>query len=140
MRRSNTDFTLHCAPPTMKTLTTEEIQRLTPAQQDTLASLELNRFQTRQQLLKRARSYFGRVSLVRDFIFVIAGLSALELINAFHHLLKGEPVFSIASITSISLLALAVLVAVHIIGINRRLDAVLKLLDEDIQKADPGGV
>jgi hypothetical protein len=112
----------------MKTLTEEEIARLTPKQQETLASIGLHSYQVRQRLLAQAHSYLGRqyitwpISLFILFLFIWNNFPGLPD-DAKPH-----------SLTSIAIIAVTIFAIWHAVGINRRLDALLKLLDSDFKK------
>jgi fatty acid desaturase len=100
----------------MKTLTQEEIQRLTPEQQTDLARLELRRAQKHERLLKQARES-------RYFMFASVGGAAVAYGAT---VISGAPVWS-----QISIFALAMAMFVQAVGVNRRLDGLMDLLEDD---------
>jgi type IV secretory pathway TrbD component len=100
----------------MKTLTHEQIQQLTPEQQTDLATVELRRVQKRQRLLKQARES-------RYFIFASAGGVAVAY---------GAAAISRAPFgLQISIFALAMAILVQAVSVNRRLDALMELLEDE---------
>jgi|SRR5579872_3918084 len=104
----------------MTTLTKDEVRKLTPEQQEAVGIVEARRIWLRQQLLERARRYRG--------MNVIAGL----LMGA----AGGLAVFSAAMPRALpfAIIAVTALVGFHAAGLNRRLDALMQLLDDDIKK------
>ncbi|HZM01462.1 MAG TPA: hypothetical protein VFC44_00440 [Candidatus Saccharimonadales bacterium] len=100
----------------MKTLTQEQIQRLTPEQQTDLATLELRRVQRHQRLLKQARES-------RHFIFACVGGAAVAYGAA---AISRAPVWS-----QVSIFALAMAIVVQALGVNRRLDGLMDLLEDE---------
>lgn len=100
----------------MKTLTQEQIQQLTPEQQTDLAMVELRRVQKRQRLLKQARES-------RYFIFASVGGLAVAY---------GAAAISRAPFwLQISIFALAMAILVQAVSVNRRLDALMELLEDE---------
>ena len=97
----------------MGKLTKEQIEQLTPEQQEDLASLELRRGRFRQRLLERAR----KQSWVLIVLQVVALAGAL-----------------ISPWLLVSVLGLAAAIVFQTIGINRRLDALVKLLENPPQE------
>jgi hypothetical protein len=105
-------------------ITKDQIQQLTPEQQEALASIEVQRAQKRQQLLEQSRRYRAQ-----------QWLPALVL-----SILLLLPVFTFQRFFSFCIICLAVslwfLIQFHAAGINRRLDALLELLESDKEKDD----
>jgi hypothetical protein len=104
----------------MNTLTKEQIQKLTPEQQDAFGAAEAHRVQQQLKLLDQARKYHGQ--------FVAPSLAAVAAITLgyFHASMRTWLVFGFIS--------LWLLFVFHITGVNRRLDALLKLLEKDLLK------
>ena len=100
----------------MSTLKKEQILRLTPEQQADIATLELRRAQKRERLLKQARQS-------RYFIFASASGLALAYGAA---VVSGAPFW-----LQMSIIAIAMAILIQALGINRRLDALMELLDDD---------
>jgi len=100
----------------MSTLTKDEIQRLSPQQQADVATVEARRAQKRERLLRQARQS-------RYFIFASGGGLALAY---------GAAVFSGAPFRlQMSIFVIAMAILIQAVGIHRRLDALMELLDED---------
>jgi len=104
----------------MTTLSKEEVRKLTPEQQEAIGSVEAQRVRTRQQLVERARGYRGMN--VIGGMGVPMGLAIYSIVNA------RALLFAIIAVTA--------LVGFHIAGLNRRLDALMQLLDHDINRED----
>lgn len=106
----------------MNTLTKDQIQRLTPEQQETLAAIEVQRTNKREQLSEQARRYPGQQWL-------------LALVLAILLLL---PVFTSERFLPFRVIFLAVglwfLIQFHAAGVNRRLDALVELMEADREK------
>ena len=100
----------------MSTLKKEQILRLTPEQQADVATLELRRAQKRERLLKQARQS-------RYFIFASASGLALAYGAA---VVSGAPFW-----LQMSIFLMAMAILIQSVGINRRLDALMELLDDD---------
>jgi len=100
----------------MRTLTKDEIQRLSFEQQADVAKLELRRAQKRERLLKQARQS-------RYFIFASGGGLAFAYGAA---VLSGAPFW-----LQMSILVMVMAILIQAVGINRRLDGLMELLDED---------
>jgi len=106
----------------MNALTKDKIQKLTPEQQETVATLEAHRAKKEQQLLERARHYRGRIwfpMLVFGILYLVcsfAGQRWIPLCIAF---------------------VLFVLIEFHAAGINRRVDALMEL-DKKRDRHDDG--
>jgi hypothetical protein len=101
----------------------EEIQKLTEEQQETLAEVELRLAQKRQRISELSRSYPG-FFLVPTILGIIIFFS---LIFSSQH---REPLTFCA-------FALFALVQFHASSLNRRLNALIELLDADT-KSQPG--
>ena len=65
----------------MKTLTKDEVRKLTPEQQEALGTVEAQRIRTRQQLLDRARGYRGLKMIVALLMAVAMGLGIYSVAN-----------------------------------------------------------
>jgi hypothetical protein len=100
-----------------------KVQSLTVEQQHVLAEVELARLRRRERRLRHARTYLGRrwLSLVA-FAFAV-WVVAVHVPFPY-------------TVVAISILAAAfALVQVHVAGINRRLDALMELLDTERRDA-----
>jgi hypothetical protein len=108
----------------MNTLTKDQIQRLTPEQQEMLATIEVQKTQKREQLLVRARRYRGQ-----QWIPVLV-LCILYFV----------PIFTFEKFLPYCIIFLAMslwfLIQFHAAGVNRRLDALMELLESDKKKDD----
>jgi len=107
-------------PSTQKKQTNE----LTPEQQDTIAELKLAELRKRERLLRTATGYLGRrwLTLV---LFILATWAA------FVNLSFPERPVGIAI-----LVIVFALLHVHVHGINKRLDALIQLLESDRKRND----
>jgi type IV secretory pathway TrbD component len=102
----------------MTTLTKDQVRKLPPEQQEALASMEVQRFHSRHQLLERARRGMT----------VVAGLMT--------GLAGGLPILCVAypRLLPIAIVGVVGLVTFHVSRLHRRLDAVMELLDEDTKR------
>ena len=98
----------------MTTLTKDQVRKLPSEQQEALAGMEVRRFDSRQQLLKRARRGGG---LIEGLVQGLAGGVAMLCIP-YPRLLR------------ISITLVIGFVAYHANRLHRRLDAVMELFDE----------
>ncbi len=98
----------------MNTLTKDQIQQFTPEQQTAFATMALRRVQKRERLLKLARQS-------RYSIFATAALLAIAYAVAAYQ--KASPLLQLGF--------LAMAIMSHSIAINRRLDAMLELFEDD---------
>jgi len=102
----------------MKMLSKEEVRKLAPEQQKALGNAEAQRVRMREQLVERARRYRG-MSLIAGLLMGAAmGLAMFGLFDA------RALVFAVIAVTG--------LVGFHTTGLNRRLDALMQLLDHEI--------
>ena len=100
------------------------VEKLTLDQQKAVAEVELAKFHRNERLHGQARTYTGRRWLSLAF-FILGLWVASKSIDV--------PYYGVA----FSLLALVIaLTQIHIAGINRRLDALLELLDSDPAASD----
>ena len=108
----------------MKTLTKDQIQHLKPDQQEMLAAIQVQRIKKRDELLEQARHYRGQ-----------QWLPALGLVVLF--LL---PVFTFERFLPWCVIILVAvlwgLIQFHATGVNRRLDALIELMEADKKKED----
>ena len=104
----------------MASLTPEEIDKLTPKQQEALADFEALRARQRLALLGQAQRYHGYY-LVPALLFI--GVFVALFSNA------NEKQF-----IACCLIALSGLIQFHAIGLNQRMDALMKLLDRDLKR------
>lgn len=107
----------------MKTLSKDDIGKLTPEQQEAIGSLEAQRIQMRQQLVERARRYRGMNVLAGLLMGVALGLAILSV--------------AIPRALPFAVIAVTALVGFHAAGLNRRLDALMQLLDREINEDIP---
>ena len=112
----------------MSTLTKDQMQKLTPEQQEAFASMVTSDFRWRQELLKLAHQRWI-YRIVAGVIFAASvGLAASQ---------SGK-----TPIVSLCIVLLALLVQIHAMVLHQRLDALLKLRDADLrsrsEKQEPG--
>jgi len=100
----------------MNTLTKDQVQQLTPEQQSAVATMELRRVQKHERLLKQARQS-------RYSIFGCAGLLAIAYGLALY--------FRAPFWMQMSIFSLAMAIFFQSVDINRRLDAMLELFEDD---------
>jgi len=108
-------------------ITKDQIHQLTPEQQESLASIEIQHVKTRQRLLKQAGQYSGMVwfhSLVPALVMLCI------LVPVFITSQKYSALSIILSIMCPAMI-LWVFISYHAARINRRLDALVKLLEDD---------
>jgi len=96
------------------TLTKDQVRQLTPEQQEALGDLEVQRLRSHQQLLKRAR---GGIGATAGLLMGLAG--GLAILST-----------AIPRILPFAIIAVIALVGFLAGRLNRRLDAVIRLLDE----------
>ena len=103
----------------MTALTKDQVRKLAPEQQEALAGTVVQRFQSRQQLLLRARRG-------------MSGWAAL-----WTGLAGGFPMLCIPfpRALPIAIIAAVMLATFHASRLHRRLDALMELFDEDIRRA-----
>jgi hypothetical protein len=106
-------------------ITKDQIRQLTPEQQETLASIEVQRVKKREQLLRQARHYRGQ-----------QWLPALALIPLYFIPTFTSQKWPPSNIALILSLILWSLIQFHAAGVNRRLDALMELLESDKNKDD----
>jgi hypothetical protein len=99
----------------MSTITKEQIQQFTPEQQAAVASMALRRVHKRERLLKQARQS-------RRSIFATAAMLALAYCVA----VAQKP-----PLLQLGFFALAFAIMMQAVAVNRRLDALLELFDDD---------
>src|SRR6266567_8393555 len=104
----------------MKTLSKDEVRKLTPEQQEVIGIVEAQRVRARQQLVDRARGYRGMNVIVGLLMGVAMGFAIYSVVN------PRALMFAI--------IAVAALVGFHAAGLNRRLDALTQLLEHNINK------
>ena len=102
----------------MAILTNEQIQKLTKEQQEKFAAVELRVVQKRQKLLEQARPYSG---------FILMPFVVALVCSCFFLFLSDDRI-----LLGISVYALFGLIQFHAIWTNRRLNALLELLDPDM--------
>lgn len=107
----------------MTTIPNEQVQELTHEQQDTVADVQLRLFKKRQKLLKQARGY-------RGYMVVPVALGLI-----FFCLFGYGSDWRVLSFCIFTCFAA---IQFHASGINRRMDALLELLDTDIKRGFSG--
>ena len=107
----------------MRTLTKEQIQKLPPEQQEAVASLALDGARRRTLLLERARRYRGQTWIPALAPAILATVFSLWGARS---LPWSDPVTALAMIMIVYLI-----MHCQIAGINRRLDALIELLEAD---------
>jgi len=110
-------------PVPITSLTPEQVRQLTPEQQDTLGALEAARIRRRQELVVQARSYRGRLMFP---VIIALGLLVLVPLGLFYRNLVPTPAWTVAG-----MFAFLVILQFHVSGLNRRLDALVSLLETD---------
>lgn len=113
----------------MNALTKDQIQKLSPEQQAYMAVLALQRTKARQRLLDRARACRGRT--IVDALGAIV-IVPLMLLPAF----MSSPKVSLLLIST-SIGFLWVLTAIRSNLINRRIHALIELLELELQDTAP---
>jgi hypothetical protein len=101
-------------------ITKDQIQKLTPEQQDAVASIVVKRAKTRERLLKQVGHYRAFSWLPALVIFPLY-LAPVLITNP-----KYSPLVSICVSMS-----LWFLIQFHAAGVNRRLDALIELKEDD---------
>ncbi len=109
----------------MTPLTKEQMQKLSPGQQADLAVLELQRAKKRHRLLEQARGYRGQN--------IVPGVLMGIVLSVFLFSAKDSPVHSMLLFTGLN--SLLLLTMFHAALINRRLDALMELLEDELQNA-----
>ena len=107
----------------MTSLTPEQVRQLTPDQQDTLGALEAARIRRRLELVAQVRGYRGRRVFPVIIILVLAGV----VIFGFSR--PGR--LPLPVLLGAALFAVLLVMQFHIAGLNRRLDALVKLLEAE---------
>jgi len=107
----------------MKALTRDEIQHLAPEEQGVIAKVEVSHLKKREKLLEYARGYRGKgiIATVLPALFVLAPTAVMTF--------KVPLNYFIGSV----IVVVAVLVHYQVIRINRRIDALVELLDVEKQ-------
>ena len=101
-------------------ITKDQIQQLTPEQQDAFGAIVIKRAKTRQQLLNQRRHY-GAMAWLPYLLMVPLYLAPVLVTNPKYFQLST---FCVA-------MCLWILIQYHAAGINRRLDALIKLMEDD---------
>lgn len=106
----------------MSELTKEQIQKLSPEHQETLGTLEARRFQKHQELLEQARGSRGHIW---GALFIcLAGFGSLFVFAGPEQRLLGVFILFFA----------VVLTQFRVACVNRRLDALMELLEADLKE------
>jgi hypothetical protein len=100
--------------------TKDQIQKLTPEQQEALGSIVIKRDATRQRLLKQRGHYRAMVWLPIVLMMPLY-LAPMLITNPKYFQLST---FCVA-------MCLWVLIQFHAAGVNRRLDALIELMEDD---------
>jgi hypothetical protein len=103
---------------TIPTLTKDQVRKLTTEQQEALAYMKIQRMRSRQQLLERACRGMGPAAAI--LAGLASGLAGLSI--AFPRLVP------------VAITGVIALVTFLVDRIHRRLDALIELLDEEVQK------
>jgi hypothetical protein len=109
----------------MHTLTKEQILKLTPEQQEAVGALEANHAKKQQRLLDEARWYRGKI--IFPVFLVVSGLGLF-----FFHAPTGM-------LLAYGIFGCYLLIQFHAAGVNRRLDALIELLDSEKKRSDDDG-
>lgn len=109
-------------------ITKDQIQKLTPEQQDALGSVVIQRAKTRERLLKQV-GHYRRISWFPALVIFVLYLAPM---------LITYPKYGQVSIICVGM-SLWVLIQFHATGVNRRLDALVELLEADKKKDDHAG-
>jgi hypothetical protein len=104
----------------MRTLTKDQMQKLTPEQQEAFASMVTSDFRWRQELLKLAHHRWIYRIVAGIFFAASVGLAIFQS--------------SKTPILSLCIVLLALLVQIHAMVVHQRLDALLKLLDAELRR------
>jgi hypothetical protein len=111
----------------MTKLSKEAVQKLLPEQQEHIAKMELRRMQMKQELFERAQGRRGLGILggiIEGVLIAVPGSLAL-LSLVFPRLLP------------FAVIAVSIEVGFLVARVNRRLDALMQLLDSDISNNAP---
>jgi hypothetical protein len=98
----------------------DPIQKLTPEQQEDLASIAIKRDTMRQRLLKQ-RGHYRAISWLPGLVLAVLYLASVLLT-------KPKDVQLLVVCVGFSLWAL---IEFHAAGVNRRLDALIELMGDD---------
>ena len=104
-------------------ITKEQIQQLTPEQQDTLGSIVIERAKARERLLKQV-GHYRAISWLPALVIFVVYLAPMLITN---------PKYGQVSIICVGM-SLWFLIQFHAAGVNRRLDALIELLEADKKK------
>jgi hypothetical protein len=104
-------------------LSKEQIAQLSPDEQELMARLALDEARSRRDLLARAKGYRG-VMLVPALLWVVA--AGLGMWNP-----------SVAGMLPYLVLMTLILVQFHALGVNSRIDAMIRLLNLDHSPESP---
>ncbi len=106
-------------------ITKDQMQQLTSEQQETLASIEIQHAKTRQRLLNQAGRYRA-MSWLPALVMLPLYLAPMFLTN---------PKYGPLSIICVGM-SLWFLIQFHAAGVNRRIDALIELVEADKKKDD----
>jgi len=112
----------------MSTLTKEQIRKLTPEQQEAVASLTLDGAKRRTLFLERAKRYRGQT-------WIPALIPALLMLVFFFGRAKTAA-WSEGLVSFVMILIVYGVAQFQINGINRRLDALIKLLEPGLRSQE----
>ena len=101
-------------------ITKDQIQKLTPEQQDAVASIVAKQAKTRERLLKQV-GHYRAVSWLPVLLTFPLYLASMLLTN---------PNYGPLSVICVGMI-LWFLIQFHAAGINRRLDALVKLMEDE---------
>lgn len=102
-------------------LTKDQIQKLPPEQQEAFAQLLVQHVQSRQRILERARRYRGMGFIGGGVMGLGYGLAILS--------------FSMPRALPFAIMVVSISATIHAAGLNRRVDALMELLETDIKRA-----
>ena len=100
--------------------TKDQIQQLTPEQQEALGSIVIKRDTIRKRLLKQ-RGHYRAMAWLPTLVMMVLYLATMLITN---------PKYSQLLIFSVGV-SLWVLIQFHAAGVNRRLDALIELMEDD---------
>jgi hypothetical protein len=104
----------------MNPLTKEQLEKLTPQQQELLAGVEAQRLRKREALLRQTRLYRGFYAIPAFFVLAAFVIMVRDTTKTM--------------LLPFCIIALGGLIHFHAAGVNRRIDALVELLDADLKK------
>jgi hypothetical protein len=104
----------------MSTLTKEQLEKLTPQQRELLAGVEAQRLRKREELLRQTGLYRGFYAIPTFFVLAAFVIMVRDTTKTM--------------LLPFCIIALGGLIHFHAAGVNRRIDALVELLDADLKK------